>query len=116
LDLLSRYWQGHLSPDEILAEFSYRIEHCAGKKHGNADGMICRLVEDCKQYLHIEKQDGRPACFDVKAQERALSIGGSTVIFGPKPTRMMFKHFMPTPHRTRMSRSCADSRKRYPVW
>jgi len=45
---------------EILAKFLYRIEHRAGRKHVNADGMSRRLVEDCKQYLHIEKQDGGP--------------------------------------------------------
>jgi len=50
---------------EILAEFSCRIEHHAGRKHGNADGMSRRLVEDCKQCLHIEKWDRGPARLDV---------------------------------------------------
>jgi len=45
---------------EILVEFSYRIEHRAGRKHGNADGMSRWPVEDCKQCLHIEKRDGDP--------------------------------------------------------
>jgi len=45
---------------EILAEFSYRIEHRPGRKHGNADGISRWLVGDCKQCLHIEKRDGDP--------------------------------------------------------
>jgi len=43
---------------DILAELSYRIEHHAGRNHGNADGMSHRPVEDCKQCLHIERRDG----------------------------------------------------------
>jgi len=53
---------------EILAEFSHRIEHRAGWKHGNTDGMSSRLVEECKQCLHIEKQDGGPARLDVETE------------------------------------------------
>jgi len=45
---------------EILAEFSYRIEHRPGKKHGNADGLSRRPDEGCKQYLNIEKREGGP--------------------------------------------------------
>jgi len=55
---------------EILAEFCYRIKHRAGRKHGNADGMSCRPVEDCKQCLHIAKQDGGPARLDVETELR----------------------------------------------
>jgi len=40
---------------KILAEFSYKIEHRAGKKHRNADGMSRRPEENCKQCLHIER-------------------------------------------------------------
>lgn len=39
----------------ILAEYSYGIEHCGGEKHRNADGMSCRSEEDSKQLLHIER-------------------------------------------------------------
>jgi len=53
---------------EIIAKLSYRIEHRAGKKHGNADSMTCQPVGNCKQCLHIEKRDGGPARFDVEAQ------------------------------------------------
>jgi len=45
---------------EILAEFSYRIEHQPGKKHGNADGLSRRPDGGCKQCLNIEKRDGGP--------------------------------------------------------
>jgi len=40
----------------------------AGRKHGNANGMSPHPVEDCKQCLHIEKWDGRPACLDVETE------------------------------------------------
>jgi len=53
---------------EILAEFSYRIEHHAGLKHENADGMSRRSLEDCKECLHIERQDGGPACLDIETE------------------------------------------------
>jgi len=53
---------------EILAEFSYRIEHHAGRKHVNADGMSHRLVEDCKQCLQIEKRDGGPTRLDIETE------------------------------------------------
>jgi len=43
---------------KILAEFSYRIEHRPGKKHGNADGLSRRPDGGCKQCLNIEKRDG----------------------------------------------------------
>jgi len=43
---------------EILAEFSYRMEHRPGKKHGNADGLSRRPDGGCKQCLNIEKRDG----------------------------------------------------------
>jgi len=34
---------------EILAEFLYRTELRAGRKHGNADGLSRRPERDCKQ-------------------------------------------------------------------
>jgi len=45
---------------EILPEFSYRIEHRPGKKHGNADGLSRRPDGGCKQCLNIERRDGDP--------------------------------------------------------
>jgi len=45
---------------EILAEFSYRIEHRPGKKHGKADRLSRRPDEGCRQCLNIEKRDGGP--------------------------------------------------------
>jgi len=45
---------------EILAEFSYRIEHQPGKKHGKADGLSRRPDRGCRQCLNIERRDGGP--------------------------------------------------------
>jgi len=53
---------------EILAEISHRIKPRAGRKHGNANGMSRRTLEDCRQCLHIEKRDGGPARLDVKTE------------------------------------------------
>jgi len=53
---------------EILAEFSYRIEHRPGKKHGNADGLSCRQADGCKQCQNIERRDGGPPHLDVEEQ------------------------------------------------
>jgi len=51
---------------EILAEFSYRIEHRPGRKHGNADGLSRRPDGGCKQCLGIEKRDGGPLRSDLE--------------------------------------------------
>jgi len=59
---------------EILAEFSYRTEHHAGRKYGNADSMSRRPVEDCKQCLHIERRDGGPAHLDVETKLREGAV------------------------------------------
>ena len=45
---------------EILAEFDYILEHRAGVKHGNADGLSRQTCEDCRQCNLIEKRDGGP--------------------------------------------------------
>ena len=47
---------------EILAEFQYTLEHRAGPRHGNADGLSRRsLCYDCRQCAAIEKRDGGPS-------------------------------------------------------
>ena len=43
---------------EILSEFDFTIEHRAGAKHGNADGLS--RCSDCKQCSRIEERDGGP--------------------------------------------------------
>jgi len=53
---------------EILAEFSYRIEHWPGKKHGNADGLNRRQADGCKQCRGIDRRDGGPPPSDVEEQ------------------------------------------------
>jgi len=45
---------------EVLAEFSYRIEHRPGRKHRNADGLSRRPDEGCKQCRNITRRDGGP--------------------------------------------------------
>jgi len=52
---------------EILAEFSYRIEHRPGKKHGNADGLSRRPDGGCRQCLNIEKRDGGSSRSELEA-------------------------------------------------
>jgi len=56
---------------EILAEFSYRIKHQPGKKHGNADGLSRRPDRGCKQChiekCNIEKRDGGPPRSELEA-------------------------------------------------
>ena len=43
---------------EILAEFSYTLEHRAGVRHGNADSLSRQACEDCRQCELIERRDG----------------------------------------------------------
>jgi len=53
---------------EILAEFSYRIEHRPGKKHGNAEGLSRRQADGSKQCQNIERRDAGPPRSDVEEQ------------------------------------------------
>ena len=43
---------------ESLAEFRFQLEHRAGAKHGNADGLS--RCADCSQCTRIENRDGGP--------------------------------------------------------
>jgi len=52
---------------EILAEFSYRIEHRPSRKHGNADRLGRRPHEGCKQCLNIERKDRGPPRSELEA-------------------------------------------------
>ena len=45
---------------EILAEFQMTLEHRAGPKHGNADGLSRQTCLDCKQCQRVEERDGGP--------------------------------------------------------
>jgi len=45
---------------EILAEFSYWLEHRPGRRHSNADGLSRRPDGGCKQCLNIKKKGGGP--------------------------------------------------------
>ena len=42
---------------EILAEFNYTLEHPAGQKHANADGLSRQECDDRRQGLRINYQD-----------------------------------------------------------
>ena len=45
---------------EILAEFDFAMEHRAGAKHGNANGLSRMPCADCRQCKAIEDRDGGP--------------------------------------------------------
>ena len=45
---------------DILAEFSYTLEHRAGVKHCNADGLSRQTCKDCRKCGLIERRDGGP--------------------------------------------------------
>jgi hypothetical protein len=46
---------------ETLSEFQYKLEHRAGRKHGNADGLSRQACVDCRQCQKIEERDGGPS-------------------------------------------------------
>ena len=61
---------------EILSEFPYLIEHRAGPKHGNADGLSRKgWCEDCKQCRAIEQRDGGPTHLEVQQELEAEQTG-----------------------------------------
>ena len=63
---------------ELLSEFQYTIEHRAGPKHGNADGLSRRdTCKDCKQCQHIERRDGGPSRLELTQGERLPSTAAS---------------------------------------
>jgi len=59
---------------EILAEFSYQIEHRPGRKHSNADRLSRRQADGCKQCQNIKRRDGGPPCSDVEKQVEKAGI------------------------------------------
>jgi len=52
---------------ETLSEFQYDLEHRAGKKHGNADGLSRQKCLDCRQCERLEIRDGGPTRAEVEA-------------------------------------------------
>ena len=44
-----------------MAEFQYTIEHRAGPRHGNADGLSRQCCSECRQCKRIERRDGGPS-------------------------------------------------------
>ena len=62
---------------EQLAEFSYTIEHRAGRYHSNADGLSRRGCEKkCKQCARIERRDSGPSKEDLRREESETSQTG----------------------------------------
>ena len=45
---------------EMLAKFQYVLEHQAGNKHSNADGLSRQTCKNFRQCRHIEERDGGP--------------------------------------------------------
>ena len=58
---------------EILAEFSYTLEHKAGLKHGNADGLSRQSCEDCRQCELIGRRDGGPTRQELDQDTESIS-------------------------------------------
>ena len=60
---------------ESLAEFQFKLEHKAGAKHENADGLS--RCADCSQCARIENRDGGPTREELAAghpQVTAISL------------------------------------------
>ena len=53
---------------EILSEFQFTIEHRAGPRHGNADGLSRQSCVDCKQCRRVEERDGGPTRVELQAE------------------------------------------------
>jgi len=99
---------------EILAEFSYRIEHRPGKKHGNVDGLSRRRTDGCKQCQNLKRRDGGPLAQTLKNRWRKqVYTTGKKENFGLKPLVKLLTTFMQTQRCSGMSRSCVGSRIRY---
>ena len=54
---------------ETLAEYKYTIEHRAGPRHGNVDGLSRQTCSECKQGQRIKKRNGGPSEFE-QSQDR----------------------------------------------
>jgi len=99
---------------EILAEFSYRIEHRPGKKHGNADGLSRRQADGCKRCQGIERRDGGPPRSDVEEQLGEAGVySWEEGLLRFDPPMKLLTTFTQTPHYSETSGSCVGSRLRY---
>ena len=61
---------------EQLAEFHFTLEHRAGARHANADGMS-RCSSACKQCANIVKRDGGPSWPEMAVLDTVEVEGGS---------------------------------------
>ena len=105
---------------EILAEFTYRIEHRAGKKHHNADALSRKCV-DCKQCQKIELRDGGPSHQEleeintVKLAELGVSEARLWVAQaeGDHPVARIYKHVKVgvEPTQEQLEEGCSEFRR-----
>ena len=58
---------------ETLAEFTFTVQHRAGSKHENADGLS-RSCADCKQCSRIEERDGGPYHATLNEEEQLQRV------------------------------------------
>ena len=83
---------------EILSEFQYRLEHRAGTKHGNADGLSRRPCLECKQCASIEQRDGGPTRKEMLEELESQSVPLSVRPTSPAPGRIdRFKYTSSAP-------------------
>ena len=67
---------------ELLAEFHFVLEHRAGERHGNADGMS-RCSSACRQCSSIVKRDGGPHWAEMEVLDHVEIEGGSILKGSP---------------------------------
>ena len=70
---------------ETLAEFRYTLNHKAGLKHGNADGLSRRPCGDCRQCKGIEERgDGGPTWEELAPGDRDPT---PAIVYSQRPGR-----------------------------
>ena len=77
---------------ELLAEFEFTMEHRAGSKHANADGLS--RCQDCSQCSRIESRDGGPTRAEL---EEGLPPRIGAVSFTPDVTPAELEQLQATP-------------------
>ena len=52
---------------EVMSSYTFEIQHRAGTKHGNADGLSCRPCNDCQQCDRVERNsEQRPIAHSMR--------------------------------------------------
>lgn len=67
---------------EIHAEFPYVLEHGAGVKYGNVDGLSRRSCKDCQQCSLIERGDGGASRMEIpnNSPKPTLKVAGLKIL------------------------------------